>query len=333
MYEWLTLWSCIGPALPKEPIWVTERLHIRPRNSQEAKVDQASQSLAPNLTAPNYFWVVHYPPRDEINGSHRVQISVRAISEDDALFKAQRHFDTFSASLSLVNDGSRYFGQLLRIKRKDLNKEVSAWSEAVQITPLNKPSALDPRDLSGSISVMKLIELDDVANNSFLHLSTAWKLQSTPGSRPLERSILQHYVLSIEALINGVMKVVRSERSDEIKKNERAYMQEFLEVLPKRADKAKALREASTVLREIGLQNTIPGIETTCRIFQLNSEKCELAKELYRFRSRNLSHPGKKDDEKLKYWLNRSPETGMLCLADKTARVFFSSYCQWKTKK
>lgn len=327
MYQWQTLWSISGPELPEIPIWITKSIHIRPRNADEVAAKHPQTPPNPTLTVPNGLYVVHYPPRDEVQGSHRIQINIEAETEDDAVQEAEQICERLTASLSLAVSGTPYFTQLLRFRREDQTEEYSGWSQSVRISPLAMPTALEDRKLRFSLKLSRLVEDNETANNAFLHLSTAWQLQATSGAKPLQRSILQHYVLSVEAVVNGVMGEIRKQKRDTIKLDEKKFSKEFSDTLPKRADKAKAIREASTRLREISLVNMIPSIDTIGPIMVIPEDICASAKDLYRFRSRNLSHPGKEQDAGMKHWLKSGSKTHEHCLADKVARAFLLAYC------
>lgn len=332
MHQWQTMWSISGPELPEKPIWITPHIHIRPRTEKEAA--QEHPSTTPDLRAivPNGLYVVHYPPHDEVQGSHRLQINVKAASEDEATREAELVCERLTATLSLAVSGTPYFAQLLAQRRADQDHEQSGWSQILRISPLAMPAALQDRNLRLSLKLAKLIEEEETANNAFLHLSTAWQLQATSGSKPLQRSILQHYVLSVEAIVNGAMGEIRKSRRDAIKLEEQKFAKDFSETLPKRADKAKAIREASTKLREISLANMIPSIDAIGPVLKISDEISSNAKELYRFRSRNLSHPGKKQDDGMKYWLRSGSKTHEHCLADTVARTFLLAYCHYVSK-
>jgi hypothetical protein len=105
---------------------------------------------------------------------------------------------------------------------------------------------------------MQSTRKDSTAVNAYVHLLTAWQLQSTVGAKPLERSILQHFVLCMEAVVNGAMTSIRKDRRDSIRLKERKFASEFAESLSKRADKPEAIRQASTRLREISLSTPPP---------------------------------------------------------------------------
>lgn len=332
MHNWQTLWSISGPELPEKPIWITRSIHIRPRNAEEAAEEHPSTTPDFKAAVPHGLYVVHYPPRDEVQGSHRVQINIEAQTEDDAIREAEKICGRLTASLSLAISGTPYFAQLLKFRRTDQTEEYSGWSQIVTISPLAMPSGLEDEKLKFSLKLSKLIEDDETANNAFLHLSTAWQLQATSGAKPLQRSILQHYVLSVEAVVNGAMSKIRKENKDAIKLAEQKFSKEFSDSLPKRADKAQAIREASTKLREISLVNMIPSIDTIGPIMGISNDICASAKDLYKFRSRNLSHPGKKQDDGMKRWLNSGSKTDEHCLADRVARAFLLAYCDRVSK-
>lgn len=332
MYQWQTLWSLSGPELPEKPIWISNSIHIRPRNAGEVAHSNPSTTPNPTLTVPQGLYVVHYPPRDEVQGSHRVQINIDAATEDDAVRKSERICERLTASLSLAVSGTPYFAQFLKFRRVDQNEEYSGWSQTIKISPLAMPSALEDKKLKLSMRLAELVEGDETANNAFLHLSTAWQLQSTSGAKPLQRSVLQHYVLCVEAVVNGAMSKIRKEKKDAIKLAEQTFSKEFSDSLPKRADKAKAIRDASTKLREISLANMIPSIDHIGPTMGITEDISSYAKDLYRFRSRNLSHPGKKQDDGMRHWLETGSKTHDLCLADRVARGFLLAYCEYISK-
>ncbi|MCY4304366.1 MAG: hypothetical protein OXC62_06250 [Aestuariivita sp.] len=325
MYDWQTLWSISGPELPEKPTWITENIHIRPATAEETGAKPFS--LNPTLEVPGRLYIAHYPPRDEVQGSHRMQINTNTEKEDQAIKETENICEKLTASLSLIVSGMPYFAQFLKIKRKDQDYEHSAWSGTMKISPLETPSPLDKIKLKSSLNLSQLIQDDTTANNAFLHLSTAWQLQATSGAKPLQRSILQHYVLSVEAIVNGFMSKIRKEKNDEIKLKEEKFSKEFSDNLPKRTNKAREIRNASNELRKISLLNMIPSIDNTSDALSISDEFCATAKKLYRFRSRNLSHPGKDQRNEIEHWLN-SGETYELCLADKVARTFLLAYAK-----
>lgn len=162
------------------------------------------------------------------------------------------------------------------------------------------------------------------------HLLAAWRLSDTPGSKPLNRSILQHYVLSIKAITAGVMAKVRAERVDQIRLAERTFADEFCRTLGNRADKPKAIREASTRLQEIGLNNMIPSFITTADVIGIDAADKDRAIDLYKLRSNSLSHPGKRSDHQIQQWLQAG---GLqISLPDALAREFLVKYCAHSSK-
>ncbi len=333
MHQWQTMWSISGPKLPETLIWFSPTTLIRPCNKDEANEDP--HSIDPNfrLKVPNGLYVVHYPPNHLVRGSHRVQINVDAADEDEAIELATKSCERLTTSLSLAVSGTPYYAQLTKYRRADQNNEFWGWTPTTRISTLSEPTNLENADLRLGQTLAQIIQEDATANNSFLHLSTAWQLQSTSGSKPLQRSILQHYVLSMEAVVNGEMGKLRKEKKDSIRLQEQKFSKEFSESLPKRADKAKAIREASTKLRELSLSNMIPSIDAIQPILKLSDDICSDAKELYRFRSRNLSHPGTQTDDGMKKWLKSGPKTCDLCLADTVARTFLVKYCSKISKR
>jgi hypothetical protein len=187
------------------------------------------------------------------------------------------------------------------------------------------PAPLEIEDAVNVITLMGTIEKDPTAAEAYAHLLAAWRLSDTPGSKPLNRSILQHYVLSLEAIAVGVMAKVRTERADQIRVAERTFADEFSRTLGNRADKPKAIREASTKLREIALSNMIPSFITTAEVLGIAAADKDRAIDLYKLRSNSLSHPGKRSDEQIQRWLHA--EGLQISLADALAREFLVKYC------
>ncbi len=177
------------------------------------------------------------------------------------------------------------------------------------------------------MATFDLVELDEIAENAYVHLLTAWQLQTTAGSKPLQRSILQHYVLCIEAVVNGIMARVRRREADAIRLAEREFAAVFAADLVKRADKPDAIRAASTRLRELSMTNMLPSIDMTASVLDLGLAVVKAAKDLYRFRSNSLSHPGRTKPEDLRKWLQEGPTIDRFCAADVVARAFLTAYC------
>ena len=124
------------------------------------------------------------------------------------------------------------------------------------------------------------------------------------------------------------MAQVKTRTRDRIRLEERKFAEKFAVSLPKCADKPKAIREASTKLREISLINMLPSIEQVAETFQLPDSIRDQAKDLYRFRSKSLSHPGRPKKQDLEEWLRQGPGIAQHCLADIVARAFFLGYCE-----
>jgi hypothetical protein len=191
-----------------------------------------------------------------------------------------------------------------------------------------EPEPLFETDLVEVRALFTITEKDSIAENAYIHLLTAWQLQNTAGAKPLQRSILQHYVLCIEAIVAGVMTSIRRERADALRQEERKFAAEFAETLLKRANKPEAIREASTELRRIGLINMLPSIAIVSSLLQLPENVKSQAVDLYRLRSSNLSHPGRDKPEAFKEWLARGPNVERFCQADLVARSFLAAYCR-----
>ncbi|MBO9100332.1 MULTISPECIES: hypothetical protein [unclassified Rhizobium] len=272
--------------------------------------------------------VIAYPPRDEVQSRHRLQIDVEAANADDACDFAQRIADRLLLSLSLSIPGRRYHAELRRLRRAGEQQELSAWSQTASIAMFHEPDPLIETDLPDVRVLFATTEKDTVAENAYIHLPTAWQLQVTAGAKPLQRSILQHYVLCVEAIVSGVMTSIRRERGDSIRQDERKFASEFAETLSRRANKPEAIRDASTELRNIGLINMLPSIATVASVLQIPDDAKDQAINLYRFRSSNLSHPGRDKPEALKKWLTGGPTVDQFCLADMVARSFLAAYCR-----
>ncbi|TSE07596.1 hypothetical protein C1D09_018880 [Mesorhizobium intechi] len=272
--------------------------------------------------------VIAYPPRDEVQSRHRLQIDVEAANADEASDIAQRIADRLLLSLSLSIPGRRYHAELRRLRRAGEQQELTAWSQPARIAMFYEPDALFESDLTEVRALFSITENDSVAENAYVHLLTAWQLQNTAGAKPLQRSILQHYVLCVEAIVTGVMTSIRRERGDSIRLEEREFAAEFAETLSKRANKPEAIREASTELRRIGLINMLPSIATVASVLRVPDNLKDQAVDLYRFRSSNLSHPGRDKPEAYKEWLANGPTVEQFCRADIVARNFLAAYCK-----
>ncbi|NGP18432.1 hypothetical protein [Devosia aurantiaca] len=214
------------------------------------------------------------------------------------------------------------------LRRVGEQQEVTAWSQTANIAMFYEPEPLTENDLTGARALFNIIETDSVAENAYIHLLTAWQLQSTAGAKPLQRSILQHYVLCIESIVTGVMASIRRERADAIRLEERKFAADFADTLSKRANKPDAIREASTELRNIGLINMLPSIAVVSSKLALDDAVKDQAVKLYRFRSSNLSHPGKDKPAAFKEWLSGGPSVDQFCQADTVARSFLVAYCK-----
>ena len=326
-YQWQTWWSIVGPKLPQSEIRLHNSAVFAPLTEDTFEHMKANRPPIPSVTPTTDSFVVHYPPRDEIQSRHRLQIDIEASDEDEAGDFAQRIVDRYIMSLSLAVPGGRYHAELRLLRRTDDPQEYTAWSQHVTISVLAEPECLDELDIRRVTKLFNSLEHDSIAENAYIHLFSAWQLQITAGSKPLERSILQHYVLCIEALVNGAMAKVRKDQRDQIRLEERKFASEFAETLSKRADKPYAIRQASTRLREISLSNMLPSIDAIAPIFKLSVEMAGYAKDLYRFRSSSLSHPGRTESEGLQKWLFKGAKVSDICLADRVARAFFLGYC------
>ncbi|MER9902153.1 hypothetical protein [Mesorhizobium sp. M0130] len=325
---WQTWWAVVGPKLLRTEAWVRENIVLAPLSEASFREMKGHRAPAPKIAFSSDSFVVRYPPRDEVQSRHKMQINVDAKDADEAVFLAQQQADRFLTSLSLAVSGVRYHAELRKLRRADEDREITGWSQSVNGFSLQEPGTLEPGDLKIAVRLFNEIEKDKTAENAYIHLLTAWELQSTAGAKPLERSTLQHYVLCMEAIVNGVMERVRREQAGKIKEAERAYTNEFAEIFPILVDKPKAIREASTKLRDISYSNTLPSIEEVATRLSISPDIMEHAKNLYRFRSRSLSHPGRPQADAYKKWLSSGPSVSNHCLADVVARAFLVGYCE-----
>ena len=325
--KWQTWWIVTGPKLPSVELRFTERILLAPLSEPDFQDMKKRRSPVIEMDASLDSYVIAYPPREEVQSRHRLQIDVEAANADEASDVAQRIADRLLLSLSLSIPGRRYHAELRMLRRVGERKEATAWSQAANIAMFYEPDPLTKTDLTGVRTLFLTTEKDLVAENAYVHLLTAWQLQNTAGAKPLQRSILQHYVLCVEAIVTGVMASIRRERGDSIRREERKFAAEFAETLSKRANKPEAIRQASTELRRIGLINMLPSIATVSSVLCLPDDVKDHAVNLYRFRSSNLSHPGRDKSETFKEWL-ASPTVDQFCLADLVARSFLVAYCQ-----
>ena len=325
---WQTWWSIVGPNLPRSECRLQGNVFLAPIGPEDFVQMKSFRAPSPSVSVTNDSFVAHYPPRDEVQSRYRLQIDVKAHDDNEAHEIAQNIADRLLTCLTLIVPGGRYHAELRKLRRLGDHQEISKYSEAVTVSPLSDPENLEESDIRRVLQLISGIENDPTAENAYIHLLSAWQLQSTSGSKPLDRSVLQHYVLCMEAVVNGSMGKIRQSLSDRIRLEERKFALDFAEELPRRADKPDAIRKASTKLREIALLNMIPSIVEVAPILQISQEDVQLAKELYRFRSSSLSHPGRTKKEDFHRWLRRGPTVKDICLADRISRVFFRGYCE-----
>lgn len=325
--QWQTLWCISGPHLPDREYRFTDRIVLAPMSPEDFERLKAHRAPNLKLTPSLDSFVVSYPPRDEVQSRHRLQIDVEAANEEEACASAQQTADRFLLSLSLSVPGRRYHAEMRKMRRVGDDQETTAWSQSANVAMFHEPDLLYAADIDAARALFIATDQDTVAENAYIHLMTAWQLQSTAGAKPLQRSILQHFVLCVESVVNGVMTSVRKERGDTIRQEERKFASEFSESLPKRADKPEAIRNASTQLRTISLTNMLPSIETVSSLLNVPNNIRDHAKDLYRFRSSNLSHPGRGNPEGFNRWLGAGPTVADFCLADVVARSFLQNYC------
>lgn len=330
--QWQTWWIVTGPQLPREEFRFSDRIVLAPLTDVEFESAKKGRPPVMKMEASFDSQLICYPPRDEVQSRHRLQIDVEASNADEACDVTQRIADRLLLSLSLSIPGRRYHAELRKIRRVGEQQEVTAWSQSASISMFHEPDPLSEEDLAEVRSLFSTIDKDSVAENAYIHLLTAWQLQSTAGAKPLQRSILQHYILCVEAIVNGVMTSIRKERSDSIRQEERKFATDFADTLSKRADKPEAIRQASTELRKIGLINMLPSIATVSSILQIPDDVKDQAINLYRFRSSNLSHPGRDKPDAFREWLTGGPTVDKFCLADLVARNFLAAYCRHKAR-
>ncbi|MBM3335803.1 hypothetical protein FJY63_14185 [Candidatus Sumerlaeota bacterium] len=327
-YLWQTLWIIAGPRLPPSETMPRSGIFIAPLDEESFLRFKGETTPVPNLNASCDTFVVRYPPRDVVQSRYRLQVDVRCGEQDEAIDTASQIVDRLLLSLTLVVPGPRYSAELRKVRRADQEQEYSAWSQTVGITPMNDPTSFEAEDVSRAMDVLKVIENDETATNAYTHLLTAWQLQDTSGSKPLSRSILQHYILCVEAIVNGMMSGIRKTRRDDIRAKEREFAKEFADQIAKRADKPEAIRQASTTLRDISMINMLPSIDVVGPILGLDAAQIDTAKDFYRFRSRSLSHPGRTNSAHLKEWLDAGPTADTINRADSVARAFLAAYCK-----
>ncbi|MBS7539069.1 hypothetical protein [Ancylobacter lacus] len=330
--RWQTLWSVAGPKLPYSPVMIGKDIIIAQISPQDLTKLKGAQASVTSIIAPSGSTVTHYPPRDQVESRHIMQIDIDACDEGDAKVLSQIITDRILTSMTLIGSGAQYYAELIKIKGEE-DEFYKQHVEYISFSVLPDAEILEYNTIDHISKMMDLIEDNSAAENAYVHLNSAWKLKSIHGSKPLERSILQHYVLCVEVVVNEVMKKIRRLSSDRVCLEEQEFAQRFSEELPSCVDKPSAIRRASAALREISISNTISSIAMAAHEIGVSDEITELAKDLYKFRSRNLSHPGKARREDLNYWLASGPKFEEICLADRVARSFLVKYLDYKLKK
>ncbi len=330
---WQTWWSIVGPKLTSSEIRLQRNIVLSPMNDESFAYIKENRAPSPSVSTSSDFYIARYPPRDEVQSRHKMQIDVVASDEDEAYRLAQQAADRLLVSLSLTVPGGRYHAELRILRKLGDTEEQTAWSQSVIFASLAEPKYLSDVDIIKTEHIASAITVDPIAENSYIHLLSAWQLHTTAGSKPLDRSILHHDVLCIEAIVNGVMTKLRLELNDQIRQEERKFAKEFAETLAKRADQPEAIRAASTKLREISLANMVPSIVRISKIFNIADEIKDLAVEIYQFRSRSLSHPGREKKESFQKWLNSGSKYDNICLADLVSREFLVKYCESISKE
>jgi hypothetical protein len=325
--KWQTWWMVAGPRLPQSEYILLPGIVLAPLTDETFEKHKKEGTPVPTIKASSDTFSARYPPRDVVQSRYKLQIDVDQADEAEAAQEATDIANRLLTSLTLSIPGGRYHAEMRRMRRADAVVERSAWSQSIGLTPMSDPMPFEIGDIDRTLRLYDRLENDETAENAYIHLLTAWQLQETSGSKPLQRSILQHYVLSIETIINGMMRKVKSQRADTIKQDERKFAEDFCAELPRRADKPKAIRDASTHLRVLGLQNTLPAIDMIASILSIPETTRDQAKELYKFRSSSLSHPGRAKTRDLEKWLKGGPTITDLCAADVLARQFLARYC------
>lgn len=321
-----------GPRLSQSEIVLLPGVVLAPLNDETFEYHKKGGVPVPSLKASSDTFVVHYPPRDVVQSRYRLQIDVEESDEAKATEQATEVANRLLTSLTLSIPGGRFHAEMRKMRRVGAIQEKSGWSQTIGVTPLSDPLPFEKGDTDRAVRLYNRLEKDSTAENAYIHLLTAWQLQETSGSKPLLRSILQHYVLCVETVVNGVMGKVKSQRADQIKQAERQFAEKFAVELPGRADKPKAIRDASTNLRVLGLQNTLPAIEAVADILNLTDTIRDRAKALYQFRSSSLSHPGRTKQQDFDKWLRQGPDVINLSAGDALARSFLNAYCAWSDK-
>lgn len=327
MPNWQTLWSIAGPQLFDSPTTLINNTVIKPIDEATSLEMIALRVRGMQLTATSENYVVHYPPSDEIKSKHLMQIDVFGEDYDEALDNSKKIAFKLATCLSLVADGARYYIEFKKMRRINDVQEFNGWSETATLSPLKQPIEMSRINASTAAKIFDLIDNDPIANNAYVNLITAWQLLDTAGSKPLQSSVLQHFILSIEAIVNGMMANIRKTKFDKIRLNERNYASEFAKDFILRPDKPEAIREAAKQLSKISLNNFTDKIDMVAPVLNIETEMSDLSKEFYRFRSSQLSHPGSKDISKFNFWLQKGSNTTDLCKADHIARHFFMKYC------
>jgi hypothetical protein len=326
--NWQTLWLIVGPRLPANEIHVSEGIYLARLGDASYERFKLNDDPNPRFSGNTDGYVVHYPPRDHVFSRYRLQIDVRGGEDmDEAIARADEIANRLLTSLSLIIPGGRYHAGLRRIRRTDQAQEHFAWSQSAMVTLHTEPDPFEQNDLIQVLELFEKTKSDPIAENAYIHLQTAWQLQSTAGSKPLQRSILQHYVLSMETIVAGLAAKIRQGEADKVRLAEREFAKAFAEELPRRSDKPKAIREASTKLRDLTGANMLASIDLVGSKLQLDEQIVEEAKRLYQFRSRTLSHPGRGRADEFAKWLKFGPEVHKHCVADILARSFLASYC------
>lgn len=325
-HPWQTWWLVIGPKLPLGEIRLRKNIVLAPMPDHGTGDVPVLAPPVPNVSMSSGGYVARYPPRDVVQSRYRLQVDVEADGQDSAELLSTQIVNQFLTTLSLSLSGPRYHAELRKLRRADEEQEYSAWSQTAMITGYSNPQPLEQSDILRALSLFDLVDSDDAAENAYVHLLTAWQLQDTAGAKPLRRSILQHYFLCVETVTNAIVSKVRVTRNDAIRLEERNFSNEFASSFNDRADKPAAIRQASTKLREIGLQNIIPSIKAAAEIIKIPDGERDQAIKLYQFRSSSLSHPGRTKDADFDKWLKSGPTVADHCAADVVARAFLVRY-------
>jgi hypothetical protein len=327
IFKWQTLWTILGPSLPGEETSLGDGVIIAPLTEDEfARINDSRQPQFTIKPSTTDCFVVNHSHSSEVQSRHRLQIDVEAPNEGYARRRAMEKSDRLILSLSLAAAKyGRYYAEFLKIHQADHEVEWGAWTTPKSAWWFDEVAQISRLELETAAHLINLTETSPAVNSAYTHLLTAWSLHEIPGSTLLKRSILQHYVLCIEAIVKSVMKFERRRLQDRIRPEEKKYAEEFSTTLSVSSDKSAEIRKAARQLQVISLDTARLGIEHASGVLGVPEEDARSATELYGFRSRALSHPGEADDDSLRYWLERD-RFSRFCRADRLARTFLVAF-------